>query len=623
MATSGNFGTSNQYIVYNINVSVNSQNIANNSSNVTVVVNCWRTNSGYTTYGNGTCHCGINNVGYDVGINNSQTITSTPRTLFSKTLDIGHNADGTKTMYVSAKITHDRFSSSDQGFNVTLPTIPRTSSFSLSSNNLEFNQSVTITINRASSSFTHDIYIGFGKTVLSIEYGAGTSKTYTIPNSLMDQIPNTTSGTGSITVYTINGSNVIGAISQQITLNVPSSVVPTLDSISATRIDGSVPAAWQTYVQGKSKCKFTFNKAAGVYGSTIKTFTITGGNYSNASTSNVIETADYLSDSGTITFTGTITDSRGRSASKTLSLTINPYSPPSIKSLTCFRCNQSGKVLDEGTYFNANAVFSYSDVNKKNTLTVNKLSWVRTDGTTTGSGNKTNLTSGTAITLGNGTISASYAWKIIFELKDSLGSISNYTVNLPTGSTTMDFLKGGKGISVGGVASLQETFDCNWKALFRKGITLEDEANSNKTTKIAFDFVNNYLTNAGHPIFDGISCPIIKTTNDSNTTQYSARFPNGFQINFMRQKVQCTVNDKRGALYVSNILSPLPNYTQAFSEVPFVVKYVDEASVDRGWLNGCKPATTTWPGEWEILREIALPTASTFWIYAISFGKWK
>ena len=62
--------TSNKYIKYRIEVTVNSQSIENNTSNITVKVWFFRTNQGYTTFGSGTCYCGINGTSY------SQAITS-------------------------------------------------------------------------------------------------------------------------------------------------------------------------------------------------------------------------------------------------------------------------------------------------------------------------------------------------------------------------------------------------------------------------------------------------------------------------------------------------------------------------------------------------------------------
>ena len=125
MAVSRNFSTSNQYIVYWIEAIINSQSIANNTSNVTVRVWIKRTNTGYTTWGSGTVYCTIDGKSYSGSITPDDKITSTPRKLFERTVTINHNTNGTKTLVMSARIQHSRFSSSSQSWNYTLPTIPR------------------------------------------------------------------------------------------------------------------------------------------------------------------------------------------------------------------------------------------------------------------------------------------------------------------------------------------------------------------------------------------------------------------------------------------------------------------------------------------------------------------
>ena len=102
MSTSGNMSTSNQYVKYTISINQNSQNISNNCSNVSVYVRFWRDNQGYTTYGSGTCYCKINGTTYSSTVSSSQKITDSGINLFSKTLDIYHNNDGTKTLTCSA-----------------------------------------------------------------------------------------------------------------------------------------------------------------------------------------------------------------------------------------------------------------------------------------------------------------------------------------------------------------------------------------------------------------------------------------------------------------------------------------------------------------------------------------
>ena len=96
MGTSGNMPTSNNYVKYTISIYQNSQSVSGNYSNVTVSVRFFRTNTGYSTYGCGTCYCKINGSTYSATVNSSQKITNSGIILFSKTLDIYHNADGSK-----------------------------------------------------------------------------------------------------------------------------------------------------------------------------------------------------------------------------------------------------------------------------------------------------------------------------------------------------------------------------------------------------------------------------------------------------------------------------------------------------------------------------------------------
>lgn len=121
MAYSQNMTTSNGYIVYWIESYINSQ--SGNSSNITVRVWCKRTNEGYTTYGNGTVYLNVDGQTRQSSITNSQLITSTAILLHDETYNINHNSDGTKSVYIQAYISHDRFSSSWQGWTYTLTPI--------------------------------------------------------------------------------------------------------------------------------------------------------------------------------------------------------------------------------------------------------------------------------------------------------------------------------------------------------------------------------------------------------------------------------------------------------------------------------------------------------------------
>ena len=100
--TSEAFDTSNQFIKYTITVTENSYSVENNSSNVTVSINFYRTNTGYTTYGNGTVYCYIYDATYSQSVGPNDKITHDGIDLFTKTLDIPHNDGGTRTLNVAA-----------------------------------------------------------------------------------------------------------------------------------------------------------------------------------------------------------------------------------------------------------------------------------------------------------------------------------------------------------------------------------------------------------------------------------------------------------------------------------------------------------------------------------------
>ena len=120
-----NYGTTNQYINY----SVNSQEIQvdndNNRSLVRVWVDVWRTNTGYTTSGSGTVTVSCNGSNQSASITSSQKITSTAIRLGTWDFWVGHNDDGSKTVWISGIIQHSRFSSNWNGYNHALTNIPR------------------------------------------------------------------------------------------------------------------------------------------------------------------------------------------------------------------------------------------------------------------------------------------------------------------------------------------------------------------------------------------------------------------------------------------------------------------------------------------------------------------
>ena len=470
MGTSSTFSTSNSHVKYNITINQNSQNVSNNYSNVSVYVRFWRDNSGYTTYGSGTCYCKINGTTYSATVSPSQKITDSGINLFSKTLDIYHNNDGTKTLTCSAWISMDTpLSSSEQSYSQTLSTIPRASKPTLSSSSVTMGNSVTVSTNRASSSFTHSLYYQIGSGGWNtIGTGIGTSKSWTVPLSLANSTPNSTSLSVKLWLETYNGSTYIGANSVSLTANVPSSVVPTINSINLSEAVSGIYAQFGAYVQGKSKISGSIS-ASGSYSSTIKSYSISinGASYTSSSF-----TTGFLTTSGSNTCLITVKDSRGRTKSQSVTFNVVAYANPAINSFSVSRCDQDGTPNDEGNCAKCVVSASISSVNNGNTKSfqikykkISETEWSIFDL------DNTNYTLNTTQIIQGIDTESEYNFKMV---ATDFFSFAEYSHNLSTAYTLVDYNQSGKGIAIGKV-STQNAFEINMDTKLTGNLTINDK----------------------------------------------------------------------------------------------------------------------------------------------------
>lgn len=199
--------------------SVGSQSVANNTSSVTAKVQLVSTGSTYTINStvskNGSLT--INGTKYSFTFTAALSGNQT-KTLFTKTVTVSHNSDGTKVCSFSATCGINVTLSGTYYGNVTASgsgtfnTIARASSISsvTSSVPVTGSNAVTVNIDRKSSSFTHTVVFSFGS-YSKTTTGVGTSTSYTIPQSWLNAIPSATSGTAKVTVTTYSGSTKIGS----------------------------------------------------------------------------------------------------------------------------------------------------------------------------------------------------------------------------------------------------------------------------------------------------------------------------------------------------------------------------------------------------------------------------
>lgn len=472
MASSGSFSGSicSGHYVLRIDWS-QAQNVSANTSTITAkiyLVNDWRLDIGARTANT------ISIDGTSQGFTSPAITTTGEHLLDTVTQTVTHESDGSKSISISAvfsfaaTISGTYYSTISASANITLDSIPRASDVSMPTGTM--GSSVAITITPASSSFTHTLTYTFGSLSGTITTQTNaTTVNWTPALTMANQLPNATSGTGTLKCTTYSGSTAVGSKSITITLKVPSSVVPSLTSLTAARVNGTVPSSWEIYVQTKSKATLTINGAAGSYGSTITGYSITGGGFSNTSSS---FTTGFLNTSGTITFTATVTDSRGRtSAAKTVSISVVAYGVPSFASYLSQRCNSSGTVANDGTYVRGLVDYSFSSCSSKNSITT--ATYYKKSSATSWTNASTAFSDNTAFTFGGGNLSTESSYDIKYTLTDAFTTITVIDT-VSTASVVMDFKAGGTGVAIGKVAE-DSGFDVNMATEFRSTVQFDGD----------------------------------------------------------------------------------------------------------------------------------------------------
>ncbi|HFI0329896.1 TPA: DUF859 family phage minor structural protein [Streptococcus suis] len=321
-------------------------NVGANTSNVAWRVTVSRTGAYYTYNEDGSSTLSVDVNGTRVNTSNPRWHTSGEEfTMASGTTTVSHNPDGAKTVSASASFNpnnglHGAVSVSGS---LKLPTIPRASSVSIGTTTI--GSAVTLTVTRASTSFTHTLRYAWGNTSGTIATGVGTSASWTPPMSLCDAIPSSTSGNGTIYVDTYSGSTKIGTKSIPFTASVPSSVKPTFASATLTDLTSSTASliTGNTFVEILSDIKVTWNGASGAYGSTITGYKAEIVN-KNLTVNTNGGSFGPLNFDGSYTIRTSVLDSRGRwSDTKDYAIVLLNYHAPGLS----FQVKRGGTNMDK------------------------------------------------------------------------------------------------------------------------------------------------------------------------------------------------------------------------------------------------------------------------------------
>lgn len=389
----------------------------------------------------------------------------------SWTLTLAHNDDGSLEnvqFRVSWYITDS--TNGTTGATTFTPTyIPRKSDIqNITSGTTDY--APTLTWTPASSSFKFIIRYLYGDWYYQTDWitpnstAQQTFNSYTITgSSIAPYMTNTTTASvlASLYTYTSDG-NLVGDSNVYFNVSLNNNIVPSV-SFSSVSEAGDVPSSWGVYVKTKSRVALGLT-ASGIYGSTISGYGISyyGGSIQNAS-----GTTSYLTQAGSTTFTGQVTDTRGRSASTTTTINVIDYYNPTISTAQVQRCDVDGNIDNNGEYMYISYGASISPVSNKNTpsavykvgyrvqntgdyqyvpLTTNANSYSASGMLYTDGIYAANRGSGTKVQF-----SSSNTFDIQFYVQDYFTNSTNVQT-LDTGFDLMNFNPSGKAMAIGKVS---------------------------------------------------------------------------------------------------------------------------------------------------------------------------
>lgn len=357
MALSGSFSgtTANQYITPKIVWSA-TQDIVGNKSTITAKLYYAKSSLSNTATG-GYWGGKITIDGQTQSFSNVYVVLEPgggDKLIATFTATIIHNPDGSKRPVISATgyISGTTLTSTTISSEIPLTTIPRTSS--VSATNANIGGKTTITISRASSTFTHTLTYEFkGLTGTIATKTTSTSIAWTVPAAFYEKIPNDPSGTCTITCTTYSGNTEIGTDTDTFTATAAESVCAPSVSVAAVDTNADVIALTgsnKRIVKGFSNVKVTTTAEAKNHAD-ISSVSATCGSAKKTGTDVTFNGAESA------TISATATDSRKYSNTATASgLTLVNYIVPTIVE-TISRESPTSDIVNisvKGQWFNGN-----------------------------------------------------------------------------------------------------------------------------------------------------------------------------------------------------------------------------------------------------------------------------
>lgn len=486
----------------------NSGNIETNKSKIKVTVDITTTGESKNLSGD-TKGCVEIDGGRVASLDGKKFYQNSTTTIYSKTHEVQHEEDGTKTatvhVWFDTKIAAEDIEATKT---VVLDTIPRASALEVPP--MFYGKSCSIGIDVLVDGAVSDISYTFGtKSGVLAEKTADTELEWTPPLELAEEYPNTPSGTGVFTVTTYVGETMLG------TRTFPFYVLPGR-SLAPVILDAKVTpkgTSLNAHIKGVTHAAYEMS-AKGQRGAEIVLYSL---QFAGQTASGKSGETGKLTAAGEQEPVVTVRDSRGMTATQKLPpVMVYDYFAPTLTVAEVGR--------GEGDTLVINVKADYADVGGKNAVTLQMRSRESNAGWgdvyTDLSAEQTNVLSGFA---------ENKSYEVEISAVDGVGSKNTVVFTIPTAEVAFHIKPGGKGAAFGKYATDDDTLDIGWKTLKVNGKTLEEmigEGGNHETDAFGIESVVESSLDGGENIvtFSDGSTVTVRNGSKGSTPQRGADY---------------------------------------------------------------------------------------------------
>lgn len=229
-----------------------------------------------------------------------------------------------------------------------LGNIPTTDKSSVS-----LGETLTVNVNRVIGNSSTTLRYKIGSTTIATRnIGTASSDSYTIPASAGSAFASSNSATMTIEAVTTLSGATYGTLTTSVKVNVPTNSGPTIThTLTRTWLSGiATSAQLDAYLQRCTGIQAAIT-ATPQYGASVSkcALTVEGKTYSANGASATLSHVQ-LTTSGSVSYTVSAIDSRGKTTNESGTIEVLPYSPPQIQAFTVDRATGENALAVDGTY---------------------------------------------------------------------------------------------------------------------------------------------------------------------------------------------------------------------------------------------------------------------------------